>query len=126
MGASSVTGKGDGSVDRHGGGKGPGNLRNNFVPLQGPNIVACGVASIVPTEQGEYFIRTPYQLALPEENYAAFAMPLGTSQPEMSIGGFYSDGNNGGSIIHLSTVDVGEVYWMIVKKGFGMEAESPV
>ena len=74
MGASSVTGRGTGSVDNYGGSKGPGNLRNTFVPLQGPNVVACGVASIEPMVMsgvgGQYFIRTPYMLAMPEDNYA--------------------------------------------------------
>ncbi len=42
MGASSVTGVGVGSVEKYGGGKGPGNLRTNFVPMQTPHIVAAG------------------------------------------------------------------------------------
>ena len=119
MGASSVTGTGSGSVDKCGGGN---NLRINSVPLQGPNVVACGVVSMVPNLVGEYFIRTPYILAMPEERYAAFVMPLGTSQPDMCIGGFYSDGNGNGSIIHVSSIVEGQVYWMIVRQGFGMES----
>jgi hypothetical protein len=122
MGASSVTGIGDGSVERHGGGKGPGNLRNNFIPLQGPNIVACGFASMVPDIFGEYRIRTPCLLIMPEDHYAAFVMPINTSQPNMGVSGVFSDGNGYGSIIVVNSIVAGQVYWMIVRQGFGIEA----
>jgi hypothetical protein len=119
MGASSVTGTGTGSVDKYGGGN---NLRINSVPLQGPNVVACGIASMVPNLVGEYFIRTPYILAMPEEHYAAFVMPINTSQPNMGVSGVYSDGNGNGSIIQVNTIVEGTAYWMIVRQGFGVEA----
>ena len=125
MAASSVTGTGTGSVDKYGGGN---NLRINSVPLQGPNVVACGIASIEPTVMGgvggQCFIRTPYVLAMPEDSYAAFVMPYRMApQPGMFVGGFYAGGDGNGSIIHLmGMTGPGIVNWMIVRQGFGVEA----
>ena len=46
MGASTVTGAGLGSSMDTGGVKGPGNLRNQFVPLASPRVVASGAFTI--------------------------------------------------------------------------------
>ena len=52
MGASTVTGAGLGSSIEIGGVRGPGNLRNQFVPLCSPRVVACATVTLSAANPG--------------------------------------------------------------------------
>ena len=75
MGATSVTGTGVGSVEKFGGGKGPGNLRSTSVPMQTPHVVVAGEATTSGNVIRVYTTGTKDPLPLGKASYTVIVTP---------------------------------------------------
>ena len=134
MGASSVTGVGQGAAIT----KGPHNGRDFFAPTAGPFVVACGECTTEPdtTPNGNWRVR----VVLPEfpegpEMYGVFAMQSdfgsndGRNQYPPHVQKLDANGNNaddgydsgfGGFILHTGDNDERTFMYQVVKYGLNV------
>lgn len=111
MGATSVTGKGLGAARTQ---KGPGNGRNFNVPQVNPHIVAAGVATLASNAAAVAF--SP---ALPEvpAHYAVVVMGVAAGDIYVTKAGTTTF--TGFTITSANAT--GEVDWVVVKCGLGLD-----
>lgn len=115
MGASSVTGTGRGGAWNN---KGPGNGRDQFVPLLSPRVVHAGIATLADSgSDSAVTIHFP-TLDGVVGDYAFFCTPVGATGAIAAGGAAVSSFTTSAAVI-TSDVDGGthSVYWMIVKRG---------
>ena len=114
-GAYTVTGAGQGAAYNQ---KGPGNGRNFFVPQVTPHIVATGVHD--QTGGGTETVT----LSAPLVSSATEYMVILTAR-ENAVGDHYVDNETDAAGVMVSfditTAGAGEVNWMVVKTGQGLE-----
>lgn len=116
MGASSVTGVGNGAALSQ---KGPGNGRNYFVPQVNPHVVAAGTVTLA---AGTATVTFPVALAEAAANYAVMAIPdetIGTSL-------FVTKADTNSKFSAFTVAETGgastaDVMWVVVKAGFGLD-----
>jgi hypothetical protein len=109
MGATSVTGVGPGAAD---GNKGPGNGRDQFVPLLTPHVVAAGTVALV---AGAATVTFPTALDGSETGYAVILTPEATNLASVSAKTDNSDGDFESFAIAGTGTD--SVMWAVVKTG---------
>lgn len=126
MGASSVTGTGKGSVEKYGGGKGPGNLRTTGVPMQTPHIVAASTAAIAGSATGAT-VNLTNPLPLPAASYVVAITPS-TALASMTV---TKNNNTAGTQMTSFTVACSAVGasgasfdWMVARAGQGLETQT--
>lgn len=108
MGASSVTGV---SGPGEGVGKGPGNGRNTFVPLNAPRIMAAG--AILTDDEGGATIE--FVPAIPGTPETLTVQVTTVGNPTTAVGRSFSDGLNS---ITIGTEDPETYcYWAIISAG---------
>lgn len=109
MGATSVTGKGNGTADA--GVKGPQNNRNHFVPQLSPHVVAAGEVALV---AGSATITLP-DLSDAATNYIVMTEVLGSANTS------YADNKTDTSGVMTSFDITGTgtdtVQWAVIRKG---------
>lgn len=115
MGASSVTGVGNGVAGTQ---KGPGNGRNFFVPQVNPHVVAAGEVALV---GGTATVTFPAALPLGEEYYVAIAQSQTANRAYVSAKTETSDVLTSITITGTGTDTVG---WMVIKAGFGLDVTA--
>ena len=118
MGANSVTGTGRGSVEKFGGGKGPGNLRGNCVPMQTPHVVAAGTASSVTTSGLQINLATALPLA--STNYVVLVTPKVVQASDTIVVKHDTDDQMDYFTITVSTT-TSDVDWVVIRAGQGLE-----
>ena len=109
MGATSVTGVGPGAAD---GNKGPGNGRDQFVPLLTPHVVAAGTVVLA---AGAATVTFPTPLDGSETNYAVMLTPEATNLASVSAKTDDSDGDFASFAIAGTGTD--HVMWSVIKTG---------
>ena len=111
MGATSVTGVGPGAAD---GNKGPGNGREQFVPLLTPHVVAAGTATL-PGVISIVTVTFPNVLAASETEYAVIVTGEGTNNTFISAK--TDDANSLFASFEITGNATQDVGWMVVSNG---------
>ena len=106
MGATSVTGVGNGAADA--GVKGPGNGRNHFVPQIGPHILAAGSGVLV---GGALTVTLPSPLSGSESGYVV--MVRSESANEASILAKTDDSDSNFVSFNIVGTGTDAVMWMV-------------
>jgi hypothetical protein len=113
MGATSVTGVGPGAAD---GNKGPGNGREQFVPLLTPHVVAAGTATLA---AGTITVTFPTPLPNSETAYSVIVTPRVTNATSL----FVAKTDDGDGLFASFDIDdtgagyANEVDWIVVQHG---------
>ena len=113
MGATSVTGVGPGAAD---GNKGPGNGRDQFVPLLTPHVVAAGTSTLA---AGTVTVTFPTPLAASETDYSVIVTPRVTNGTQL----FVAKTDNADGVFSTFDIDdtgaayANEVDWIVVQHG---------
>lgn len=108
MGASSVTGVGLGGAENQ---KGPGNGRNQYVPLITPHVVAAGSTALV---GGSYTHTFPEVLAETKANYAVVVTSRAAAVAYCST---KTDTDSKFSSFVVTGTGTNEFDWIVVKTG---------
>jgi hypothetical protein len=108
MGATSVTGVGPGAAD---GNKGPGNGREQFVPLLTPHVVAAGTAVLV---AGALTVTFPTALSGSETNYAVI---LTSDNLLASVSAKTDNGDGDFASFAIAGTLTDSVMWCVIKTG---------
>jgi hypothetical protein len=109
MGATSVTGVGPGAAD---GNKGPGNGRDQFVPLLTPHVVAAGTVVLA---GGVATVTFPTPLDGSEVNYSVMLTPEAANLASVSAKTDNSDGDFASFAVAGGATD--NVMWTVIKTG---------
>ena len=109
MGATSVTGVGPGAAD---GNKGPGNGRDQFVPLLTPHVVAAGTAVLA---AGAATVTFPSALSGSETGYSVMLTPEAANLASVSAKTDNSDSDFESFAIAGTATD--SVMWSVIKTG---------
>lgn len=121
MSASTVTGKGGGAAL---GSKGPGNLRDQFVPLASPHVLAAGVTTLSGANPGVAAVNLPAALSVIGNNTAVIATVDATSGTG-TVTAHKTETTTGLKTFTLYGTTSATVQWMVVNLGMGMEAIQP-
>lgn len=114
MGASSVTGVGQG--DASGGIKGPGNGRNYFVPQVTPHVVAAGNATLV---YGALTVTFPTALA---ESKTKYAVVVTGTAAAARVSTKTDNSDDQFASFRIAGTGTDTVAWMVVNTGYGLDA----
>lgn len=111
MAATSTQGTGAGPAFNN---KGPGNGRNQYVPLVSPHIVAAGLAELTDTT---FTVTFPTPLVGGKASYAVIltAAEANTTAVQVTTLTDNSDGDFASFVI--TTASGKDVFWAVVKKG---------
>jgi hypothetical protein len=112
MGASYVAGTAPG-LGAANGGKGPGNERNQYVPLLSPHVVAAGYANLTGTT-------ITVTLASPlAGGYAKYGIFLTNAEANTTVAQVTARTDSGGNFVsfQITTASGKDVFWMVVKLG---------
>lgn len=113
MGASYVAGTAPG-IGAANGGKGPGNNRNQYVPLLSPHVVAAGYANLSGTT-----LTVTFPTPLPG-GYAKYGVFLTNAEASTTVSQVTARTNNGSgdfASFQITGASGKDAFWMVVKLG---------
>jgi len=120
MGASSVTGVGQGRANHQ---KGPGNGRNYFVPSVNPHVVAAGTLDTAVTTT----VTFPNALTGSETGYAVILTTEAAAAAGRSavVSAKTDDASGNFESFTVAVENAGDdVMWMVVNSGYGLEVTA--
>lgn len=116
MGASSVTGVGLGAAEKLGI-KGPGNLRNEFVPQVCPHVVAAGTGLI---KTNACAVAFPEPLALSKTHYVVMWSSEAATLASPYVTKNDTDSKFSDFVITGTAADNTVIDWIVVTAGWGL------